>query len=81
VVFPGAFPVFTLQHNLRNLMALLETVILYCQLTLGIANPTATDIQSAELKMSSGSTTTSYVTDSPITCSTSTTGWDINEGN
>jgi hypothetical protein len=61
-------------------MALLETVILYCQLTLGIANPTATDIQSAELQMSSGSTTTSYVADSPTTCSNTSGGWDIYEG-
>ena len=60
-------------------MALIETIILYCQLTLGIANPTATDIQSAELQMNSGSTTTS-VTSSP-TGSEAVSGWDIYEKN
>jgi hypothetical protein len=62
-------------------MALIETVILYCQLTLGIANPTTTDIQSAQVKLSSSSTTTSYVTSSPTTCSSTISTWDINEGN
>lgn len=63
-------------------MALLETVILYCQLVLGIANPTSSDIQSAEVQLSSGSTTTSYVTSSPTgDCVSSTGSWDINETN
>lgn len=61
-------------------MALIETIILYCQLTLGIANPTATDIQSAELQMNSGSTTTS-VTSSPTDSQNTSGGWDIYEGN
>ena len=62
-------------------MALIETVILYCQLTLGIANPTATDIQSASVQLSSGPTTSSYVTATPTTCSNTSGGWDIYEGN
>jgi hypothetical protein len=61
-------------------MALIETVILYCQLTLGIANPTTTDVQSAQIKLSSGSTTTSYVTAAPTTSNTIST-WDVNETN
>jgi hypothetical protein len=64
-------------------MALLETIILYCQITLGIANPTCTDIQLAEqqLMTSSTSTSTMYVTSGTTTDSKSATGWDINEGN
>lgn len=60
-------------------MAALEAVILYIQLTLGIANPTSTDVQRASSQMHpTGST---YVTAPVLTSGASTTGWDINEGN
>ena len=63
-------------------MAALETIILYVQLTLGIANPTTTDIQRASATLDSSSSYT-YVTsgETSTTCSNSTGSWDVLEGN
>lgn len=64
-------------------MALLQTVIVYCQLVLGIANPTSADIQTAQARIAPTQTTTQYVTStsSPIVTQATTSGWDIQEGN
>jgi hypothetical protein len=61
-------------------MAAIEAVILYVQLTLGIANPTSADIQKASYDLNGTTTTTTQVATAPTSSNTSG-GWDIYEGN